>query len=181
MDMTKSIYGYLNYEPKWYALYTRYHHEKKVVERLKQKDVTTYLPLYETCFSNKDKRIKKVLLPLFSCYLFVNIVLKDRLTVLQTDGVVKLVSFNGIPAPIPDEQIHLIRLFLKEGYTIYPEHYLTIGEKIEVVMGPFRGVRGFLKSVKNHSRVVINIDQIKQALSIDIDTRWVRPVLLKKA
>ncbi len=144
-----------------------------------QKNVTSYLPLHKT-LSYKNKRVKKYYSPLFNGYLFVNIALKDRLTVLQTNGVVKLVSFNGIPAPIPDQQINMIQLFLKKGYTIYPEHYLTIGERVEVIMGPFSGIKGILKNIKNHSRIVINIEQIKQALSIDIDAKWVRPLRLKK-
>ncbi len=179
IDTTKSIYGFLNYEPMWYAVYTRYHHEKKVAYRLKQKKVTSYLPLYETQIIHKNKKIKKLSSPLFHCYLFVNIALKDRLMVLQTNGVVKLVSFNGIPSPIPEKQIYMIQHFLKEGYSVYPEHYLTVGQTVEVVVGPFSGLRGILKNIQKRSRIVINIEQIRQALSIDIDAKWVRPVQKK--
>lgn len=171
----ESIFGKLNTESHWYALTTRNRHEKKVHERLIQKQVNTYLPLYETIKHWSDRK-KRVTEPLFSCYLFVNITLKDRMSVLQTDGAVRLVTFNNVPVPIPPEQIDAIRIMMQEKLKIQHESFLTIGQHVEVMHGPLKGMRGILIQKKGQSRFVIAIDGIRQAISVEIDSELVERI-----
>lgn len=172
-ERTKSIFGELNVIPHWYAISTRARHEKKVFENLVKKGVITYLPL-QTFYRRWSDRHKKVHEPLFSCYIFAKINLNERLKVLQTDGVVRLVSFNGIPATIPDSQIDAIRTVLENKRTIEKADYLTPGQKIEVIYGPLKGIRGVLAQIKNQQRLVIRLDSIMQAISVDIDFRDIK-------
>ncbi len=157
-----------NVEPHWYALHTRYRHEKKVEARLNDKKITSYLPL-NTVYRRWSDRYKKVEEPLFSCYVFVWIALRDRLPVLQTEGVVDLVSFNGIPATISQKQIDAIRRVLERGVEVGHASYFTIGEKVRVIRGPLHGLEGTLVCQKNNHRLIITVDSIKQAVSIEID------------
>jgi len=175
MNPTESIYGKLNTEPRWYALKTRSRHEKKVDELLQQKGITSFLPLYSTLRQWSDRK-KKVTLPLFSCYLFVKIPLKDRLHVLRTDGAVHLVSFNNIPASIPEIQIDSIRKILGEKVSIQKVSYFAVDQKVEVTYGPFKGVQGIVKKVKGKSRLIITIDVLCQAISVEIDDDMLRPI-----
>ncbi len=168
-----SIYGELNVIPNWYALSTRARHEKKVHSQLVQKGIISFLPL-QTFHRRWSDRYKKVEEPLFSCYVFVKIALKDRLQALQTDGAVRLVSFNGVPATIPESQINAIRGILENQIPLERVDYLTPGQRIEVVQGPLRGSTGILAEIKNRQRLVIRIDSIMQAISVDIDMRDVR-------
>ena len=92
----------------WYAVYTRPRSEKRVYEQLNDKNVETFLPLVTRTRQWKDRK-KKVDMPLFNSYLFVRIDYKDRFPVLQTSGVVKIVTFNGVPAVVPDWQIESLR------------------------------------------------------------------------
>jgi transcription antitermination factor NusG len=160
----------LNKNSHWYALYTRSRYEKKVDYLLKEKGITTYLPLTEVyhCWSDRHKL---VLLPLFSCYVFVFIALRDRFKVLQTDGVIKLVSFNRKPASIPDGQIDAIKQIMNEKLNVDYADFFTPGKKMRIVQGPLKGVEGTLIHKNNKNRLVIAIDGIKQALSIEIDYR----------
>ncbi|MFQ5710087.1 MAG: transcription termination/antitermination NusG family protein, partial [bacterium] len=84
----------------WYALYTRPRFEKKVDLLLQEKGLESYLPLH-TVLRRWSDRWKKVEEPLFSCYVFVRILLSQRIHAVQTDGVVRIVSFTGTPSPIP--------------------------------------------------------------------------------
>ena len=160
----------LNYNSHWYALYTRSRYEKKVDRLLKEKGVTSFLPLNEVYHRWSDRR-QKVLMPLFSCYVFVFIALKDRFKALQTDGAIKLVSFNGKPAVIPDDQISMIKRILDEKVSIYQADSFTPGKKVKIFRGPLKGVEGTLIRKNNKNRLVIAIEGIKQALSIEIDYR----------
>jgi len=174
-EKSKSIYGDLNEIPNWYALSTRARHEKKVYERLLQKQVECYLPL-QTINKKWSDRYKTVEEPLFSCYVFVKMALKNRLQILQTDGVVRLVTFKNVPATIPESQINAIRLLLKQKMEIQRINYLTPGQKVEVTQGPLKGVYGVLINVKNKQRLALRLDGIMQAISVDIDHRDIKIV-----
>ena len=45
-------------EPRWYAAYTRANHEQSVRERLEQRSVESFLPMYETVRRWKDRRMR---------------------------------------------------------------------------------------------------------------------------
>jgi len=175
MNLSESIYGKLNIEPHWYALATRNRHEKKVNQRLQQKGITSYLPLYTTIRYWSDRK-KKLNEPLFSCYVFVKIALQDRLPVLQTDGAVRLVSFNSVPVPIPESQINSIRLVLREMVSLQRVDYWTVGQRVKVAYGALQGIQGVLQKIKGQSRLVIAIDGIQQAISVEIDSDMLRPI-----
>ncbi|MGH2644138.1 MAG: transcription termination/antitermination NusG family protein, partial [Chitinophagaceae bacterium] len=51
----------------WYALYTKSRNEKKVAERLVQKDIEIFFPLQEEVHQWSDRR-KKVKVPVFRSY-----------------------------------------------------------------------------------------------------------------
>lgn len=170
MNSDNSIFGDLNTIPHWYALHTRSRHEKKVDLRLTEKGIISFLPL-NTVYRKWSDRYKKVEVPLFSCYVFVHIALKDRLSVLQTDGAVHFVSFNGIPATIPEKQINAIKQVLERKQTVDYADYFTPGQKIRIIQGALKGLEGTLVTSKNKHRLVITIDGIKQAISVEIDPR----------
>ena len=170
MTQNNSIYGELNYIPRWYALYTRCRHEKKVDLRLKEKGIASYVPL-NTVYRRWSDRYKKVLVPLFSSYVFVFIALRDRLNVLQTDGAIGFVSFNGIPATIPEKQIIIIRQILEQKLNVEYIDSFTPGKQVRVLRGPLKGVEGKFVTIKNNNRLMITIDSITQAISVEIDYR----------
>ncbi len=149
---------------KWYALYTRPRHEKKVYELLIEKGVETFLPMTKQVRQWKDRR-KKVEVPLFNSYVFIKIDLKDRYTSLQTHGVVRMVSFGGVPASIPDWQIEQLKHVIQYPETLELENYLREGDWVEVTDGPFAGIKGRLRELRGETRVVINIDGIFQSAS----------------
>src|SRR2546430_13527103 len=92
------------YEPLWYAVYTNANHEKRVTQQLEQRSIEHLLPLYESVRRWKDRRVR-LQMPLFPGYVFVRLALRDRVELLQIPGIVRLVSFNGRPAALPEEEI----------------------------------------------------------------------------
>src|SRR5260370_3992395 len=92
----------------WYAVYTCANHERRVAEQLRERCIEHFLPLCECERRWKDRRVT-LQTPLFPGYIFVRVTLYDRLRVLQTPGIVHLVSFGGHPAPLPPEEIQAIQ------------------------------------------------------------------------
>ena len=97
----------------WYAVHTKSRHEDKVYVRLLQKSITTFLPKLEVWSTRKDRR-KRIKIPMFSGYLFVDIpemTNESKLDVLTTYGVVRILGKpnSHVPVPVPDEQIEAIQ------------------------------------------------------------------------
>ena len=167
----------LNNTPHWYALYTKARTEKKVDVTLQEKGFESYLPLQKTVRQWHDRK-KKVDLPVFSSYVFVRMALRERIPVLQTDGVVKLVSFTGTPAPIPDFEIAAVKRILEGQIPYEVTNFLRIGQDVEVITGPLKGLHGRIIENRRRNRLLVGIQQIGQALSVEVLDSQVR--LLKK-
>ncbi len=154
--------------PRWYAVQTFANHEKRVLQQLDQRTVEAYLPLYESVRRWKDRRVR-LDLPLFPGYVFVHLALRDRLRVLQTPSVVRLVGFSGQPAALPDQEIEALRQGLTHEMRIEPHPYLKLGNRVRVKIGPLQGLEGILVRKKNRTRFVISLDLIMRSVAVEID------------
>jgi transcription antitermination factor NusG len=155
-------------EERWYAAQTCANHEKRVQEQLRQRAVDSYLPVYASVRRWKDRRVS-LDLPLFPGYVFVRLALRDRLPVLQTPSLVRLVGFGGQPAPLPDQEIEALRHGLTKELRIEPHPFLKVGHRVRVKSGPFQGLEGILVRKKNISRFVISLDLIMRSVAVEID------------
>ena len=162
-------------EPRWYAVQTCANHEKRVLQQLGQRTVEAYLPLYESMRRWKDRRMR-LELALFPGYVFVHLALRDRLRVLQTPSVVRLVGFGGQPAALPDQEIDALRQGLTRGMRLEPHPYLKVGQRVRVKTGPLQGLQGILVRKKNVSRFVISLDLIMRSVAAEIDVAELEPV-----
>jgi len=160
---------------KWYALYTRPRHEKKSFELLEEKKETVFLPLLKTVKLVRNRK-KNVELPLFPSYLFCHFDYKNRFDILQTHGIIKIVSFKSVPAVVPDWQIESLKTILENPQTLRMENYYRQGDLVEVKSGPFKGLRGSVTTVKGESRLIITIEGIMQSLSVELDTDSIEAV-----
>jgi transcription antitermination factor NusG len=163
-------------EPRWYAAYTSANHEKRVAVQLGQRSLEHYLPLYDSVRRWKDRRVE-LQLPLFPGYVFVHFALRDRLQVLQIPGVAKLVSFNGMPAALPQQEIEALRASLASGVRAEPHPYLKVGRRARVKSGPLQGMQGVLVRRKNRSRFVISLDLIMRSIVVDVDAFDIEPIV----
>jgi len=159
----------------WYALYTRPRHEKKAAELLSEKDFEVYLPLIKKVRQWKDRK-KKVDMPLFNSYIFVNFEYNQRFNVLKTHGIVKIINFSGEPAVIPDWQIDSLKRMLDFPETVRLEKYISPGEIVEIVAGPMRGLKGMVNLKKDSKRLILSIDGVFQSISVEIDEEYVERV-----
>jgi transcription termination/antitermination protein NusG len=163
--------------PKWYALYTRSRFEKKMLSELTDRRIEVFLPMREILSRWKDRK-KKIWIPLFPGYLFVNYVdtPENRFRILNVPGAVRFVGFEGHANPVPEEQILSVRRFLEASIAVDPYPYVQVGNRVEVIAGPLKGIRGLLVEKRGKFRFVIQVDLIRQSVSVEIDASDVRPV-----
>ena len=155
-------------EERWYAAQTCANREKRVQEQLRLRAVEAYLPVYASVSRWKDRRVR-LELALFPGYVFVRLALRDRLRVLQTPGVARLVGFGGQPTPLPDQEIEVLRQGLAKEMRVEPRSYLTVGQRVRVNTGPLQGLEGILERKKKVSRFVISLDLIMRSVAVEID------------
>jgi transcription antitermination factor NusG len=128
--------------------------------------IAGYLPLYTTLRQWSDRK-KKVILPLFSCYVFVNIKSKDYYRVLNIPGVIRYITFEGKAVTIPEQQIRTVMKLLE--YRIEVEEFPDVfhkGANVEIISGPLSGVCGELIEFAGKKRVVIRFESIRKSIVI---------------
>jgi len=163
--------------PEWYALYTRSRFEKKLMSELTDRSIEVFLPMREVLSRWKDRK-KKIWVPLFPGYIFVHQVdtPANRYRVLNVPGAVRFVGFNSQTVPIPQEQIDGVRRFLESNLMVDPYPFMRIGRRVEVIAGPLKGIQGKLVQKRGRFRFVLQVDLIRQAISVEIDASDVRPI-----
>jgi transcription antitermination factor NusG len=160
---------------RWYAAYTCANHEKSVRVQLEERSVESFLPVYETVRRWKDRRMH-LQLPLFPGYIFVRMALVDRLRVLQVPSVVRLVGFNGHLSVLPDEEIEGLKKGLASGVLAEPHPFLSVGRRVRVKAGPLEGIEGIVIRRKNRLRLVISLDLIQRAASVEVEAADLEPI-----
>jgi len=157
-------------EEQWYALYTRSRHEKAVTTLLKDKGMTTFLPLFSRVHRWSDRR-KTVQVSLFPSYTFVRMIATPEscVRILQTPGVVGFVGTGRRGIPIPDKQIEDIQTLLAQNIpcAIFP--FLRVGQRVRIRGGCLDGIEGRLVTLKGDRSLVISIEPILHSLVIRLD------------
>lgn len=152
----------------WLAAYTRSRHEQQVARQLEQKKVECLFPTYERLARWSD-RLKHARAPLFPGYVFVQVSDEERVQVLETVGVVSLVSRAGKAVALSQDDIAQLQACCVRAGSIEPHPYLKVGRRVRVKQGPFSGWEGTLVEKQNSRRLVITIEQIMKAVAINID------------
>jgi transcription antitermination factor NusG len=158
---------------EWYAVWTRSRHEQVVREQLERKGLEAFLPTI-TRWSHWKDRKKQVDWPLFPGYCFVRFNGAERLPVLKCTGVVNIVSFDGDIAPIPEHEIESIRQLVESELQFDPCPLIREGMMVEVTHGPLKGVVGRLVRKGSHARLILSVDLIGQAVSVEVDASDVK-------
>lgn len=164
--------GRLSSQPvveNWYAVKTRSRHERVVAHELESQGVTSYLPLIAEIHRWSDRR-RKVELPLFPGYLFVHAAMSPavRKAVLFSRGVASLITMNGEPLAIPDEQIDMVHKLLANEIPCMAHPFLKIGQRVRVRGGALDGMEGILTGFNGETGLVVSIDSIQRSLAVRI-------------
>lgn len=143
-------------QKNWYAVYTKPRWEKKIALKLDEKGIEAYCPLNKVTRQWSDRK-KVVLDPLFKGYVFVHVEDERKWAVMEVNGVLNYVYWNGKPAVIRNDEIDTIRKFLNEFTDVEVEEYqLEPHKKVRVRQGVLMNHEGILLELHgNKARVKI--------------------------
>ena len=156
---------------KWYAIYTRSNFEKKIYDHLLKAQYEVFLPLVKEKRVWSD-RIKTMLVPLLPSYVFVKLDKQHLQKVYYYPGVVRLVSSEGKPCEIREEEIQFMENIVTHGFKVHPNTNSCpcgVGDCVRIIRGPLKGWEGTVEHTKGHSRVVFQIASLLQGVSVEVE------------
>lgn len=159
----------------WHVIYVASRQEKKVFERLIQRQIHGYLPLINVLKQWSDRK-KKVEEPLFRGYVFVHIDAAQRDMVLQIPGVVKFIRYNGKDAVIPPKEIEILQQLIEVGYHVSaytPSETYSKGTYVQIMEGPLKGRQAVISDVSGQKYVLMVFTDTELSVTIKMDQHWV--------
>lgn len=162
-------------EAHWYAVYTNARHENAVADHLKSKDIEVFVPTMAVVRSWKDRKMK-LQIPAFPGYVFTKICLGGRVQVISVPGVIRILSFNGVPARLDEAEIENIRLCQQRGALMESRPLFEVGERVRVKSGVLEGLEGFVSRCKDERRLIVPLSHINQSLAVQVDIDLLEPV-----
>lgn len=150
----------------WGVAHTKSRNEKALAHDLIGKNISYFLPMTWRVW-RKSHRTLRSLLPLFSGYLFFCGGENQRLELLRTNRVANVIEVKDQQKLIAE--LLQIEQALRAGAPLTPYKYIKAGQRCRVIAGPLFGLEGIVVKTKNVTRLVLQIDMLGQAASVEID------------
>jgi transcriptional antiterminator RfaH len=154
----------------WYVVLTKPRHEETAHFHLASKRIDVFYP---KLFLPVPTRSGRHIIPLFPNYIFVRI---DALSpeysqVLWCRGVKRLVSFGGAPSVVDDEVVNFMRELANPQGLITAKSNLKIGDEVQIVKGPFKGLIGIIQEPPDtKSRVKVLMAILSRNVRVEVPT-----------
>ena len=161
------------FEGQWWVAHTKSRNEKALAHDLMAKNVSYFLPMTMKV-SRRSHRTFKSMLPLFTGYLFFCGHDNDRIALLKTNRVANLLE-------VVDQEEMLRELLrveqaVRAGVPLTPHKYIETGQWCRVIAGPLLGLEGIVVQHKGNTRLVLQVDMLGQAASVEVDIDIIEPV-----
>lgn len=151
----------------WFAVHTRPRYEKKVERQLRERGITSFLPVVRERHRWSD-RLKTIDAPMFPCYLFVWIspAGNARTSVLGVPGVAGFVGVRRAALPIPSSEVEALQRLVANGLDCQPHAFVTAGQRVRILGGCLDGVEGRVVRYDGGDRLVIAVSGIERAVAV---------------
>jgi transcription antitermination factor NusG len=158
---------------QWWVAHTKSRNEKALAHDLMAKDISYFLPMTWRVHRHSERTIK-ALLPLFTGYLFFCGNESQRVELLKTNRVANLIEVKDQESLV--RELARFDQALRAGAPLTPHKYLNKGQWCRVIAGPLLGLEGMILQTKGDTRLVLQINLLGQAASVEIDIVMVEPV-----
>lgn len=152
---------------QWYVAHTKSRNEKSLAHDLISREVCYFLPMRWQIKHTRGRKIKS-LLPLFSGYMFFCGEESQRLKVLQTNRVANIIPVKDQKSLV--EELTCIERALLAGADLQPHKYIEVGTRCRMTAGPLKNIEGIVDKTSSGTRLILKIDMLGQAASVEVDT-----------
>lgn len=157
----------------WWVAHTKSRNEKALAHDLINREISYFLPMTWNVRRHRGRKIKS-LLPLFTGYVFFCGDEKQRLEVLRTHRVANLIEVSDQDRLV--KELAQINQALSAGADLAPHNYMAKGQRCRVITGPLEDLEGIVVTTKGTMRLILQIDMLGQAASVEVDTNMVEAV-----
>ncbi|MBB5440786.1 transcription antitermination factor NusG [Pedobacter sp. AK017] len=159
-------------EKKWHVIYTMPQSERKVKAAIDAIGIETFLPLQSIIKQWSDRK-KKMQVPLFPSYIFVKAEANMLGMLLSIKGVVRFVSIQKKTVVIREKEVLAFKQILTRCEGISTEDFFTQGMKVLISVGQFSGLEGIILQKNGKKRLLIKINVLNRAFSVNITNQMV--------
>ncbi len=157
----------------WWIAYTRPRFEKAFAHDLCSHGIGYFLPMYEKTFFSGG-RYRRVMLPLFTSYVFFCGTERDRYMAMRTNRLCRTVDVVDQERLV--EELSNIELALLNKAVIAGYPGLAVGSPCRIVSGPMMGTKGVVIEKKcAKARMVVEVTIMKQGALLEIDADLLEP------
>ena len=157
----------------WWVAHTKSRNEKALAQDLVAKNISYFLPMTWKV-QRRSHRTFRSLLPLFSGYLFFCGQEAERVELLRTNRVANVIEVKD-QEKLLGELMQFERA-LRAGAPLTPYKYIKAGQRCRVIAGPLLGLEGIVIQIKSVARLILQIDMLGQAASVEIDIDLIEPI-----
>ena len=169
-------------EKLWYVVNTYSGHELNVKEKLEMRTESMGMQDYifrviipeTTEVEIKDGVKKEKVKKMFPGYVLVEMIMTDEAwyIVRNTPGVTGFIGSSGKgakPTPLPPQEID--RVLINMGLSrMDAEAELSIGTKVSIIDGPFKGMEGSVNAIdKENNKLTVLIDLFGQETPVEVE------------
>jgi hypothetical protein len=158
---------------RWWVAHTRSRNEKALAWDSLHKNISYFLPMSWKVRRSRGRTMRS-LLPLFSGYMFFCGNEKNRLELLRTNRVANMLEVNNQTKFV--NELSQIELAIHAGMAFRPHKYLKAGQRCRVIGGPLTDLQGIIVTTRTNTRLVLQIDMLGQATSVEIDIDLIEPI-----
>jgi transcription antitermination factor NusG len=163
------------YDQRWCAIQVVPRHEMMVSTILRSKGYEEFLPMYRVKRQWSDRR-KVIETPMFTGYVFCRLNSGISWAIVTTPGVIRIVGTRKEVSVIEDHEIESIQAVLKSGMKVEPCAFAKVGDRVRISSGPLTGVEGIVTGYKNQQRLILSVNLIQSAISVEVDGYNMVPV-----
>ena len=160
----------------WLALVVRSRHEKSVKTILDSKGYRTSVPLVRCIHKRRSGSAWDSQKPLIAGYVFAVHDRDNPFRIVTTPGLVNIVRFGKEPCAIPEAEIEALERIAASGLPVGRCGYTRIGQKVELIDGPLRGVQGIVLRQAKTTRLIVSVEMLQRSVVVEIDGAWAYPI-----
>ena len=153
----------------WHVLHLRPSSEKGVAEHCEINALRCYLPLRKEVKIYQRRKVA-VWKPVFPGYFFVSFDTEGRIALLKTNHILRIFK------PWSEEkllhELDQIRKALAVDPTLFSCKALIAGRYVRIIGGPFIGIEGRVSSLKENTKVILNVEMIGQGVAVEVENEY---------
>jgi len=157
----------------WWVVHTKSRNEKALAWDMVRKEISYFLPMRRKAKRTAGRTIRS-LVPLFTGYVFFCGSEEQRIAVLQTNRAAGLIAVKDQDRLV--SELSQIETALRSGAPLQPDKYIKEGQRCRVTGGPLAGLKGVVMKAGGRLRLLLQVDILGQATSVEIDGDLIEPI-----